>query len=768
MLGKREQNINRIAYTVSTALLLLALIFGMILHVYKYSEEEAFEILHRDTLNIKNDINLQMLSDRENLQTMADFASKLYKDGKDFELIFSAFKETGFVKNVGILMPGNHVYTKKGMLDATGMISFEEEKEKGTYISGRVPDITIEGKEVIRSVVPVKVNGETVAILFGIIELGTIAEKYADRVAGLDAKLYIIEGGTGAFIVDSRTDNPGNITELASNKFKKDFSYLKMLEDITEGNSGYSSFFSKRSEEYVYVHYSDLAISDWRIMLSRPEALVFAGARNTGGFMLIIFMSVVIIMVIYLALTMSLREKQARVNKYASLVRKSLLVYNSYSKGVDEALEIIMKFSGARSAFFIDTYGENYSSVNKAFADKLLNDKEREYFIKTLLEMAAKENDGNSTDIHTMRLVADSEMERTMPELCRFMRKNGIHNVHFTSVADEWSNVSVIGAINPKNVYVDMLFNDIAVCFAIAIYNKKHLDKTEEMALTDSLTGIENRMSFKENISVLKEKIGDLLACIYIDVNELHYFNNQYGHAAGDQMLNFIAQVLKNEFSGKYTYRMGGDEFLIFAEGIAPDILEGKMKEVSAQIEEMKYHISYGISYGEGKHDIESMVAEAERNMYADKAEYYQNKEIFCENCAIMEEINTIKTGNKDVDALLGVITSRYLGAYSVSLEEDSAKQLVAPEYYFNIKNEENKFSDILKQYIHTAVKPEFHRVLMSFISYDAIKEQHQKGNIPHITYVKADGESVTLSVYPISSEDEKTGTIWVFERLDN
>ena len=169
MFGKKEQNLNRIAYTVSTILLLLALISGMIFYVYKYSENEAFEMLHRDTLNIRNDINLQMLSDRENLQTMADFASKLYQDGADFELIFRAFKETGFIKNVGILMPGDKVYTKMGVYDGTGRISFEEEREKGTYISGRVPAITLEEREVIRSVVPVRVHGETVAVLYGII-----------------------------------------------------------------------------------------------------------------------------------------------------------------------------------------------------------------------------------------------------------------------------------------------------------------------------------------------------------------------------------------------------------------------------------------------------------------------------------------------------------------------------------------------------------------------------------------------------------------------
>ena len=107
---------------------------------------------------------------------------------------------------------------------------------------------------------------------------------------------------------------------------------------------------------------------------------------------------------------------------------------------------------------------------------------------------------------------------------------------------------------------------DVAVCFSIAIYNKKYLNKTEIAATTDSLTGVSNRVTYKKDLLMFDEEKPQEFSCIYIDVNELHLINNKYGHAAGDEMILYIANTLKEVFYGHKIYRIGGDEFLVFAE----------------------------------------------------------------------------------------------------------------------------------------------------------------------------------------------------------
>ena len=163
---------------------------------------------------------------------------------------------------------------------------------------------------------------------------------------------------------------------------------------------------------------------------------------------------------------------------------------------------------------------------------------------------------------------------------------------------------------------------DVVVCFSIAIYNKKHLNKTELAATTDSLTGALNRVAYKKDILVFDEEKPEDFSCIYIDVNELHIRNNKYGHAAGDEMLIYIANSLKEVFYGQYIYRMGGDEFLVFAKKIPQETIKQSIEAFTQQIKTKDYNVAIGISHRKQNTNCEEMVREAEIRMYEAKAQY--------------------------------------------------------------------------------------------------------------------------------------------------
>ena len=80
-------------------------------------------------------------------------------------------------------------------------------------------------------------------------------------------------------------------------------------------------------------------------------------------------------------------------------------------------------------------------------------------------------------------------------------------------------------------------------------------------------------------------------------------------------------------------------------------------------------------------------------------------------------------------------------------------------------ENEEH-FSNLLTKYIDDSVAPEFHRAIMNFLNFDALKRQLLEGNIPRITYKKTNGETVILSIYRLSDEENSVNnTLWVFAR---
>ena len=759
---RKKQRQNNILYTVITAILICAVFLAMVASFYKEAEHEAYEMLHMQTKQIKDDLTLQLKSDRENLVTMASFAAKLYADGESYDLMFESFKPIGLFSNIGILNQDNTFVTKMGSIDLSGKISFEEEASRGEYISGRVPDLTRDGKEIIRSAVPIKVNDETVGVLYGVIHLDTIGKKYNNMAKELDAQLFVYDKETGKFVIDTIDENPGELSQLKAREYNDGYSY----EALVTTDKGYSSFRSIRTGEDLYIHYSTIEDFNWGIMLARYETQVFAETHKISRNFIITFAAIILIIAIYLQLVLKSEKNRRKLNEESSAIRKLLLETNEQYTNITAAMKNIKEFSDARSAFFADTDGEDFCYISPSLQKKLLLGEDRKYFQGELFGYAAKLYNANKSPIGFMQITPNKHLAKTNPKLYEFFLKHGIKTVSFAIIVENNNHVSILGAINPKKSSATRkLIEDVAICFSIAMYNKKHLNKTVLAATTDALTGALNRVAYKKDILVFDEEKPEDFSCIYIDVNELHIRNNKYGHAAGDEMLIYIANTLKEVFFGHSIYRMGGDEFLVFTKETSQEDVKQNIETFIEQLQPMGYNVAIGMSYRTQNTNCEEMVREAEVRMYEAKAQYYQNKE----QSSVSEDTDRnyvyVKTGIREIDTMISVLKELYNGIYRVSLETDSAHRILMPSYLGYKENEEN-FSKLLAKYIDDIVHPDFHRAVTSFLNYDAIKRHILEGKTPSITYKKVHGETVTLSVYSLTDDkDDVKETLWVFAK---
>ena len=759
---RKKQRQNNILYTIVAAILICAVFFAMVVSFFIKAEDDAYEMLHIQTKQIKDDLTLQLKSDRENLITMANFASKLYADGKGYERMFDSFKPIGLFSRIGILNPDGTFITKDGVYDLSEQISFEDQALLGEHITGRTYSYSIPDEQVVRSSVPIQVDGETVGIMYGIINIETINEKYNNMAKELDAQLFVYDKETGKFIVDTINETPDELSSLESREYNKGYTY----DQLVNSDKGYSSFKSIRTGENLYIHYSIIEDFNWGIMLARYETQVFEETHKISRNLLIFFAIIILIIAIYLDLILRSEKNRAKLNSESSVIRHLLLEINRQHENINTALKRIKEFSSARSCFFADTDGEDYYYIKPSLKDKCLFGDERKYFVSELFRYAANiHTDDSSTGF--MQIIPNNHLLKTNPEFYHFLLNHGFKDVSFAIIADKDNHVSILGVINPKkSSAIRKLAEDVVVCFSIAIYNKKHLNKTELAATTDSLTGALNRVAYKKDILVFDEEKPEDFSCIYIDVNELHIRNNKYGHAAGDEMLIYIANSLKEVFYGQHIYRMGGDEFLVFAENSSQDDIKKGIDMLTKQLESMDYHVAIGVSYRAQNTNTEEMVREAEIRMYEAKAQYYQNKENKSVSATDATEYNVIKTGICEIDTLLDVMKDRYNGIYRVSLNTDEACRILMPTY-LGYNETEKSFKDIFAKYVEDMVDPDFHRAMLSFINYDAIKRQLAKGNIPKITYKKVNSETVVLSVYSFApTGKEVDNTLWVFEKI--
>lgn len=164
---------------------------------------------------------------------------------------------------------------------------------------------------------------------------------------------------------------------------------------------------------------------------------------------------------------------------------------------------------------------------------------------------------------------------------------------------------------------------------------KRREESLLKKANYDSLTNVFNRETFE--ISLMNEY--DLsqmrkskIAVLFIDLDDFRFYNNNYGHALGDEALVFVAGTLKelvgtNGFVGRY----GGDEFVVCysetfdappAGDLAARIIEELGRGFDGVFVERHFSVkcSIGIAYlSDMSMDAESVIKDADEAMYSVK-----------------------------------------------------------------------------------------------------------------------------------------------------
>ena len=93
------------------------------------------------------------------------------------------------------------------------------------------------------------------------------------------------------------------------------------------------------------------------------------------------------------------------------------------------------------------------------------------------------------------------------------------------------------------------------------------LNRVEELAATDPLTGLYNRRHFGKVLDQLfseASRYQSSLSCAMIDLDGYKQLNDSYGHAVGDQLLVVVGKVIgANMRRMDVAARFGGDEFIL-------------------------------------------------------------------------------------------------------------------------------------------------------------------------------------------------------------
>ena len=257
-----------------------------------------------------------------------------------------------------------------------------------------------------------------------------------------------------------------------------------------------------------------------------------------------------------------------------------------------------------------------------------LNSQIKPYYIKR------EKQDGNEW----VNIAVPQTMTSTQCTAC--------HNAHPQSVKRDWE-IGDMRAIFKTRISLSSarqkgheIARNISIALAMVILlsfimfllffnRKKSEDNLRNMALSDSMTKLQNKFSFQASIQTLMEDQA-LFYLLYMDLDGFKTVNDSHGHDAGDFVLKIVAERMKQAVTDKgYPFRLGGDEFAIILgntedEREVKEVADQLLNDISLPINFNGTTLNVGCSIGIAVSnlvagDAEELIQLADRAMYASK-----------------------------------------------------------------------------------------------------------------------------------------------------
>lgn len=617
-----------LAATLILVLLIAAASFAVTGSINRIEEESSFQRLADEAAEFADGLELNMAADRRQLELLAALAADdMEPDLEELRELLDTYHGTGtFFSRIEVLLPGDVVLAQGGAeTDVSGRLSFEEEAALGAHVSDRETDLE-GGGYVVRHYVPIERGGETVAMLCGVIELGTLNRDLPYSPYGGEASVYVIDGATGDFLIDTWHAELGNIWETGARQMAEGYDNAQLSQGLIDGESNYVVFVSNTTGEYLYFYYTPLNINRWRVALSVPEDLVFSGARNIRSLLDALLIAEGAVFLVYILwmvryVRRETGEKQRRLDalNYIYDVEKLLFNAHEHQENISRSLEVIARMLPARCVAFSMTSDEGSDP------GYLWEEGGETALGRAHLRGAARLAECFSGGHGEISANSRQEVRALLPNV-----PEGMDDLVAIPVEDADGVIrGVLSASGlKKRTDCAAMLKSVAFSFVMLSNNMRTYSTLRRRGEHDVLTGLYNRNRYEADLPRLGESCRVSLGCVFVDANGLHELNNSRGHEAGDGMLRAVANELRVRFGQEHSYRIGGDEFVAFTADEPETNLRIHCRAMVAGLESCGYFVSAGTSWAEAPvEDIESLVKSAEAQMYDAKREYYRRLE---------------------------------------------------------------------------------------------------------------------------------------------
>lgn len=151
----------------------------------------------------------------------------------------------------------------------------------------------------------------------------------------------------------------------------------------------------------------------------------------------------------------------------------------------------------------------------------------------------------------------------------------------------------------------------VIIAFLIFFKRKKTITevrKEDRRKYTDILTSLKNRNYLNLNMQLWEDSQVYPQAVLIVDLNNVQYVNDNYGHEAGDNLIISAASILVNtQLENSEIIRTDGNEFLIYLVGYSEKQVETYSKKLTKEMKDLPHGFGASIGYSMIVDDIKTI-----------------------------------------------------------------------------------------------------------------------------------------------------------------
>ncbi|GEM_PF-884316 len=198
-----------------------------------------------------------------------------------------------------------------------------------------------------------------------------------------------------------------------------------------------------------------------------------------------------------------------------------------------------------------------------------------------------------------------------------------IYKLHITQ-----GNRRAVFVPHVQTVYVDGKAQYVVMLWDITELEHEK-EKLRQIAMTDPLTGVSNRLKFNsviEGLLALSKRYNSPLSFVLLDVDAFKQVNDVHGHTVGDEVLQALSTLIQEHIrQADLLIRWGGEEFLLVLpntpKSAAVHVAQKIGTRVAAHTFVSHLHItlSIGVTQFDGDEALNIAIARADEALYLAK-----------------------------------------------------------------------------------------------------------------------------------------------------